>query len=577
MITVNPDGTYTIADPRLEETFGPAQQRGARFEQKHFDIAHSLQVALQHKVLQMARWLHRQVPVDALCLAGGVALNCVLNAYIRDRGPFKQIWIQPAAGDAGTALGAALWVDMQERRRDGDPAHRTHDFVMKHAYLGPEFSDEEIYEFLCYARANFREMDCIHEDVAALLVQDKVVGWFQGRMEFGPRALGSRSIIASPLNASMHNLRKLALEHRAEVAQARVDKATAALRASEAPLSQGRQKVQKGAPVPYSATTPYLNTIPPGSQDRLSPRELAIDYRIRSLIRWNALAIVLRANAESSELGGHIASFQSAATFYDVGFHHVSEPTDQHGGHPRLFRVIRRQGLRPLIRGRAALRGAADKFRQEIDGGISSYPHPWLMPDYWHPGVDGPGPDQAIYQARFLKYLSCRGLAGTRIAKCGLSSATAKPTSRSRWAQSGWQPRAARQPHLRDQLQPAAPRRAGTRQRQNHPGARGAFPPRRLERDQGHLGHRVGRADRAGHHRAAAQADGGSRRRRVPGLQVRDGAYVREKFFGKYPELLDGVAGMTDAEIGRWTGAATTGEGPRGVRRRGAGTRASRR
>ncbi len=79
---------------------------------------------------------------------------------------------------------------------------------------------------------------------------------------------------------------------------------------------------RKGAAVPYSATTPYLNTIPPDSQDRLSPRELAIDHRIRSLIRWNALAIVLRANAESSELGGHIASFQSAATLYDVGFQH---------------------------------------------------------------------------------------------------------------------------------------------------------------------------------------------------------------------------------------------------------------
>ena len=78
---------------------------------------------------------------------------------------------------------------------------------------------------------------------------------------------------------------------------------------------------RKGAPVPYSATTPYLNTIPPDKEDRLSPRELAIDHRIRSMIRWNALAMVLRANAESSELGGHIASFQSAATLYDVGFH----------------------------------------------------------------------------------------------------------------------------------------------------------------------------------------------------------------------------------------------------------------
>ena len=90
---------------------------------------------------------------------------------------------------------------------------------------------------------------------------------------------------------------------------------------------------RKGAPVPYSATTPYLNTIPPGKEDRLSPRELALDHRIRSFIRWNALAIVLRANAESTELGGHIASFQSAATLYDVGFQHFFHaPTDHHGG-----------------------------------------------------------------------------------------------------------------------------------------------------------------------------------------------------------------------------------------------------
>src|SRR5438874_3575139 len=175
---------------------------------------------------------------------------------------------------------------------------------------------------------------------------------------------------------------------------------------------------RKGAPVPYSATTPYLNTIPPAREDRLSPRELAIDHRIRSMIRWNALAMVLRANAESSELGGHIASFQSAATLYDVGFMHFFRGASESGGGDLLFI----QGhSSPGIYARSFVEGRLTeeqltRFRQEVDGGgLSSYPHPWLMPDYWQmPTVSmGLGPIMAIYQARFLKYLARRGLADT--------------------------------------------------------------------------------------------------------------------------------------------------------------------
>src|SRR6266480_4411410 len=175
---------------------------------------------------------------------------------------------------------------------------------------------------------------------------------------------------------------------------------------------------RKGAPVPYSATTPYLNTIPPGKEDRLSPRELAIDHRIRSMIRWNALAMVLRANAESSELGGHIASFQSAATLYDVGFQHFFRgASDSRGGDLLFIQGHSSPGIyaRSFVEGRLT-EGQLTKFRQEVDGGgLSSYPHPWLMPDYWQiPTVSmGLGPIMAIYQARFLKYLACRGLADT--------------------------------------------------------------------------------------------------------------------------------------------------------------------
>ena len=174
---------------------------------------------------------------------------------------------------------------------------------------------------------------------------------------------------------------------------------------------------RKGTPVPYSANTPYLNTIPPDREAR-HPGDRAIEHRIRSLIRWNALAIVLRANKESSELGGHIASFQSAATLYDIGFGHFwRAPSAHHGGD-----LIYIQGhSSPGIYARAFLEGRLTEeqllnFRQEVDGnGLSSYPHPWLMPEFWQfPTVSmGLGPLMAIYQARFLKYLHHRGLADT--------------------------------------------------------------------------------------------------------------------------------------------------------------------
>src|SRR5215216_2200242 len=174
---------------------------------------------------------------------------------------------------------------------------------------------------------------------------------------------------------------------------------------------------RRGAPSPYSETTPYVNTIPVDQQPPY-PGDLATEHTIRSLNRWNALAIVLRANKESSELGGHIASFQSSATLYDTGFNHFwRAPSDGHGGDLVYF-----QGhISPGFYARSYLEGRfseeqLDGFRQEVDGGgLSSYPHPWLMPDYWQfPTVSmGLGPLMAIYQARFLKYLDARGLAAT--------------------------------------------------------------------------------------------------------------------------------------------------------------------
>jgi len=200
MVQVRSDGQYTVAPLRLEERFGPARLKGGPLEQRHYDIAHSLQVVLEETVLELAHWLYEVTHLEHLCMAGGVALNCVMNARLRDLGPFSRIWVQPAAGDAGTSLGAALWIDARERQKQGDDTRR---YCMEHAFLGPAYSDDEIEQFLRWSKLPYRRLNYVAEEVADILVQDKVIGWFQHRLEFGPRALGARSILASPLSPDM--------------------------------------------------------------------------------------------------------------------------------------------------------------------------------------------------------------------------------------------------------------------------------------------------------------------------------------------------------------------------------------
>src|SRR6056300_919762 len=171
---------------------------------------------------------------------------------------------------------------------------------------------------------------------------------------------------------------------------------------------------ETGESLPYTVTTPYRNTIPVSREARM-PGDLFMDRQLRSLIRWNALAMVMRANADDSGVGGHIASFASSATLYDVGFNYFwRAPTDDYPGD-----LIYIQGhSSPGIYARSFLEGRLqeadlDGFRREADGkGLSSYPHPWLMRDYWQfPTVSmGLGPLQAIYQAHVMKYLDSRGL-----------------------------------------------------------------------------------------------------------------------------------------------------------------------
>jgi carbamoyltransferase len=197
MIRLGENGHYTVSNQNLEERFGPKRLRHEEFTGKHFDIAHSLQLVLEETVLKITEWLHNETGEENLCFAGGVALNCVLNGRIRDQRLFKNIWVQPASGDDGTALGAALWIDAQKR----NSTERA--FVMNHAYWGPEYSNEEIEEFIKWAKVPYRKLENIAEETAEILADDKIIGWYQGRMEYGPRALGSRSILASPINPKM--------------------------------------------------------------------------------------------------------------------------------------------------------------------------------------------------------------------------------------------------------------------------------------------------------------------------------------------------------------------------------------
>ena len=275
---------------------------------------------------------------------------------------------------------------------------------------------------------------------------------------------------------------------------------------------------QTGARLPYTITTPYRNTIP-SNKEAFMPGDLFMERRIRSLIRWNALAMVMRANQSGDDLGGHIATFSSAATLYDVGFNYFFRaPTDENPGDLIYYQGHSSPGIyaRSFLEGRLD-EADLDRFRREVDGkGLSSYPHPWLMPDYWQfPTVSmGLGPIQAIYQAHIMKYLDSRGLVpmGDRKVWAFLGDGECDEPE-SLGVLGPGRTRATRQPDLRRQLQPAAPRRSRSRQRQDHSGTRRNVSRRRLERDQGGLGSTVGSAVRQRRQRAAATAHERNRRR----------------------------------------------------------------
>jgi carbamoyltransferase len=204
----------TMTNDKFADLFGgPARKSETEISQREMDIAASIQVVTEKVVLRLARTLHKETGQENLCLAGGVALNCVANGRILREGPFKQIWIQPAAGDAGGALGAAAvtWYEKQggERRVNG------HD-QMRGSYLGPRYEDDAIRHSLEEAGARFERLDddVFMPKLAEILAEENVVGWFQGRMEFGPRALGGRSIVGDPRSAKMQTVMNLKIKYR---------------------------------------------------------------------------------------------------------------------------------------------------------------------------------------------------------------------------------------------------------------------------------------------------------------------------------------------------------------------------
>jgi carbamoyltransferase len=199
------DGERMFSDalPRLLD--GRPRKPGDELAPWHADVARSAQAVLEEILLEKVRYLHRRTGARPgqgnLCMAGGVALNCVANGRILREGPFRRLFVQPAAGDAGGALGAAA---LAHREISGD-----HSFVtpLSHAFLGPEWSPEAVGRLLAAAGLPHRDLqdreDELLADVADRLAAGQVVGWFQGRMELGPRALGARSILASPMDPRM--------------------------------------------------------------------------------------------------------------------------------------------------------------------------------------------------------------------------------------------------------------------------------------------------------------------------------------------------------------------------------------
>src|SRR5210317_1614776 len=311
---------------------------------------------------------------------------------------------------------------------------------------------------------------------------------------------------------------------------------------------------RSGGYLPYKATTAYINTIPV-HLGKKHPGNTELEYRIRSIIRWNAMATVVRASKRGGELGGHIASFASAATLYDVGFNHFFRGPEHPGGGDLVYI----QGhSSPGVYARSYLEGRItkeqlDSFRQESEGkGLSSYPHPWLMPDYWQlPTVSmGLGPIMAIYQARFLKYLHDRGIADTADRKvwCFLGDGeTDEPESLGAISLAGREKLHNLIFVINCNLQRLdGPVRGNGKIIQELEGVFRGAGWNVIKVIWGRKWDRLLQKDTTGllQKRMDEVCDG-----ELQNYKYNGGAYTREHFFGKYPELLELVSDLSDEDI----------------------------
>ncbi len=205
----------TMTNGTFDKLFGgPPRVAESKLTQREMDLARSVQVVCEEVMLRMARTAHKRTGMENLCLAGGVALNCVGNGRLLREGPFKRLWIQPAAGDAGGALGVAQLIHHRHLKRPRTVVAGRDS--MKGSYLGPEFSPGEIQRFLTSVNAPSARLDesPLADRVAELLADEKIVGWFDGRMEFGPRALGARSILGDPRSPRMQSQMNIKIKFR---------------------------------------------------------------------------------------------------------------------------------------------------------------------------------------------------------------------------------------------------------------------------------------------------------------------------------------------------------------------------
>ncbi|MDX1944313.1 MAG: carbamoyltransferase [Pirellulaceae bacterium] len=368
LVDLKPDGSFRLnldcfdycraarmTSRRFDRLFdGPPRKPAERIEQRHMDLAASIQAVTEEIVLRMARELHRRTGLPNLAMAGGVALNCVANGRILREGPFERIWIQPAAGDAGGALGAALFVWHQlcgggrvdcdgrvgcphpsgnKEGRQSSPCD-----TQQGSLLGPEFSAEQVAEFLdrqgiSYRRISSREQ--LFREVAEQLATGKVVGWFRGRMEFGPRALGSRSILADARRPEMQSL----LNQKIKLREGFRPFAPAVL----------TEHVQEWFDLPRGQESPYmLLTAPLHTAQRieLSPRERELLASDPDLARR---AAVVRSTLPAVTHVDYSARVQTVARERFPDFHALLSAFHRHTGCPVLVNTSFNRKDEPIV------------------------------------------------------------------------------------------------------------------------------------------------------------------------------------------------------------------------------------